>query len=567
MRLLLSIATAALLSLAGCAAPEVAARKWELRGGMIHDGVRAHFPLEIYGIKTESDYRIARFIGFDAVCDDGPRAFLFSKKYGMMLTLPNWFDSETTEDFVRTKVRAFRGNESIVAWNLADEPDLRAKDSPPETLSRFARIVREEDPHRLVSVTLSGARGAHRLWAHYASAADVLRLDPYPVAEGAGFRSVHERLTLGRRLAGSSKSMWVVLQAWRGEGARLPTPSELRLSAFLALVDRARGLSVFDFNLDTWAGDPEFLEALLRVTAEARRIRALALPGKSFKATTGADDVVGREWIAGGRRLLALVNVGDKAHTIDLATRALGFVRIDAGGVYVHTWGNPLAGEGPAWRGAAWGNDIFDPDANVYAPDRDDGRLLLRNTSDASQEITVPDADAHFYVCDLHGDRWQRLALDARGRLLLPPHATVEAVTTAGPVLSPSETAFVDRGLSIQLTGGNPIHEALTHSLKRHLIHPGEPLTLTCLVTGRGHIKLDATLARYGTPFQGAVSVEPIKNRSTHQTRFHITLRLPADAPADVDYELTLTLSWRRFLRRHRIERIVRIRKARTPDA
>lgn len=561
MRPVFLIATAALVLSPGCAGPEIARRKWVVAAGVVHDGERPRFPLEVYSIKTDSDYRIARFMGFDAVCDDGPRAFTFSRKYGMMLTVPNWFGRDTTEDSVRGKARAFQGHESIIAWNLADEPDLRPQECPPEALARFARIVREEDPHRLVSVTLSGARGAHRLWEDYASAADVLRLDPYPVAEGASFQSMRERLTLGRRLAGNAKSLWVVLQAWRGERARLPTPGELRLSAYLALVERTRGLSVFDFNLDTWAGDAQFLEALLRVMAEARSIRSLAAAGKSFKVTAGAADVAGREWVAAGRRLLALVNVGDEAHTIDLATRALGFVRIEAGSVFVHRSGVPPVHENSPWDGALPPDSIFDADASVYPlPDPGDGRLLLRNASDVAQEITVSDTDARFYVCDLHGDRWHRLAPDQGGLLLLPAHATVEAVTPRTQFASPSEAAFVRGGLSITLTGGDPLHETLALSLKRHRIRAGDPLVVTCVVTGDHDARLDAKLLRYDTPIENAVMVERIPGEREDGARFTVTVNLAGGTPSDVDLELRLELSWRLGLSRRRVCRTIRIR-------
>ena len=562
MKLMFLIAAAAIPLLAGCAGPEIAARKWGLRGGMVHDGERGRFPLEIYSIKTESDYRIARFMGFDAVCDDGPRAFDLSGKYRMLLTLPNWFDRDTTEEFVRDKVRAFGRNESIIAWNLADEPDLRPKSSPPELLARFARIIGEEDPGRLVSVTLSGAKGAHALWGDYASAVDVVRVDPYPVAEGVSFRTMQERLSLARRLAGNSKSMWVVLQAWRGGGARLPTPGELRLSAHLSLIERARGLSVFDFNLDTWARNPAFLEMLLRVMTEVRCIRALATAGKSFKVTVGADDVVGREWVAGGRRLLALVNVGEEVHTIDLTARALGSVRIEAGGVFVHRSGEPLIREGSTWRRDVGLDDVFDANANVYAlGGPDERRLLLRNASDVAQQISVADVDAQFYLCDLHGDRWQRLAPDASGRLLIPAHATVEAVTASAQFVTSSEAAFVAGGMSVTLDGGDCFDEALAPSLARHRIRAGEPIVLTCVVRGVRDVRLDAKLLRYDTPIENAVAVQRLPSRGEDEVRLCVTVHPAGSVPDDVDLELRLGLSWRRNFSRRRIERIVRLRQ------
>ncbi|MFH0962839.1 MAG: hypothetical protein V2A58_02380 [Planctomycetota bacterium] len=556
---------------AGCAAPRPSRHGGK---GIVERNSRPFFPLEIYGIKTESDFRIARHLGFDALIDDGPLVFPLAGKYRFPLTLPNWLDRDTTEKALRAKVRAWRGRRPLFAWNLADEPDLRHDESPPALLERFAGIIREEDPSRLVSVTLSGAGSARRHWKDYIPPVDVVRLSAYPVAEGATFEDARERLRLARDLAFPSRSVWFVLQAWRSPEEALPSPAELRLGAYLAVIEGARGLSVFDFNLETWLGDGAFFEELLRVLPEARLLRDLELHFPARVPDISPASLSARAWETPGGTILAVVNPSDEEVQATLrappsrieALRRHGPLRVEGGVVSLplaahETLLLKLSPERGRSRDGPRGLLDAGPASAVYDLDspflfalgrRSMKRVFYRNPSDEPEAARVLNPRVLFYLTDLEGGRWERLSPVSGDVLSLPPHSTVEAVDPRADSLDDHERPFVSARLSLELAGGPPLHPGFEHTIHRFGLRAEEPLELSITVEGAPHAQLAADLYDFDRSVEDAVEVVRIDGP---KAAFRIRVR-PQPAARRSDLTLKLTVRWKG----HAVERRVRLR-------
>jgi hypothetical protein len=154
------------------------------------------------------------------------------------------------------QVKRFRKHKAILGWYLADEPDgAGTTEGPPigvdpsVVLSAY-RTVKSIDPIRPVLVSLNCMRSA----PYYQHAADVILIDPYPISidthgctakygccgcdECTGdVTDVSRRLDHVNSMLQPKKPVWVVLQAFGGEGhwVRQPTPNELRCMTYLGL--------------------------------------------------------------------------------------------------------------------------------------------------------------------------------------------------------------------------------------------------------------------------------------------------------------------------------------------
>ena len=244
-------------------------------------GRRPHFPIELYGVRTEEDFAIASAHGFNAVIEFGEGIETRAARYGMLLTDPNWFHHGVPDSKVREEARRHRGKPAIFAYNLNDEPDLRPESGAgPDDLARFARALRRWDPSRLLSVTCAGGAGGTKLWKDYAALVDVFRIDPYPLISGAPLSVVTRNTVLAREATGPRKPVWVVLQAWTlGPGSGFPTARQDRCMTYLALASGAKGISHFDFNPDVWSQHPGFWNGLLLTNRELRLLSPAILSG------------------------------------------------------------------------------------------------------------------------------------------------------------------------------------------------------------------------------------------------------------------------------------------------
>ena len=316
-------ALATVCVVAGCPEPQRVGPPVHLDpDGFLCIGTRRFFPREIYGAKTREDYAVLAWAGFNTVIEGTPDTAELADAFGMKFVCPNWFDTGFDPDKARQWVQRWSPARGLIAWNVHDEPDLRAHRSPATTIARVAQLVRDTDPlQRPVSVTLSGARGATRLWPEFAAAVDLLRVDPYPVLSGQPLTLVSDRVRLGREAAQYQKPVWAVLQAWCP--GHLPSAAQHRVMTYLALVAGCRGLSAFDFNFQTWRDRPDLWNALALTHWELRRLERVLLHNRRTYIHVSHPGVYARGLRWRGLLYVWIVNPSDQPAVTEVDLPAL----------------------------------------------------------------------------------------------------------------------------------------------------------------------------------------------------------------------------------------------------
>lgn len=154
-------------------------------------------------------------------------------------TLP---DTPEKWELLRQEVEAVRDHPALLAWYLADEPEIQQPPQTPEMMTQAYRFIKELDPYHPCSMVFVGWDKA----PDYAPGMDIVMTDPYPIPN----RSVTlvsdwtDRLDA---LMGRTMPLWIVPQAFGGgEGwAREPSAAEGRVMTYLALIHGARGIQYF----------------------------------------------------------------------------------------------------------------------------------------------------------------------------------------------------------------------------------------------------------------------------------------------------------------------------------
>lgn len=160
---------------------------------------------------------------------------------------------------VQLEVEAYRGHPALLSWYIADEPDGPG-DDPALAVAAY-RLVKRLDPRHPVSLVLNCRDSS----PSFLDATDIMMTDVYPIGidttrcnatfgvcgcDGCEGRpsDVAHRLDHYRRswppALRHRMPIWIVLQAFGGEHhwSRLPTPQEIRLMTYLALMHDANGI-------------------------------------------------------------------------------------------------------------------------------------------------------------------------------------------------------------------------------------------------------------------------------------------------------------------------------------
>jgi hypothetical protein len=146
------------------------------------------------------------------------------------------------EGRIKGFIERWKQHPAIGAWYLYDEPSLAGR--TPDEMRYLYELVDDIDPYHpkvVCQVYWSDARFVPWL--------DVLMPDRYPVrGEGSQpLRSVASAVRSARATVQDEKPVWAVLQWYRYEGGRFPTPREMRCMAFLALAAGAKGILWYGF--------------------------------------------------------------------------------------------------------------------------------------------------------------------------------------------------------------------------------------------------------------------------------------------------------------------------------
>lgn len=138
------------------------------------------------------------------------------------------------------EILAFRNNPALLSWYIADEPVGQGK--PPGPLIDAYKLIKKLDPYHPVTMVFMAPSQAWR----YAGAMDIVMADPYPIPN-APVTVVGKITRLLEKTFYPDKPVWIVPQAFGGNEnwKREPTPGELRVMTYLALINGARGIQYF----------------------------------------------------------------------------------------------------------------------------------------------------------------------------------------------------------------------------------------------------------------------------------------------------------------------------------
>lgn len=154
--------------------------------------------------------------------------------------LATTLQTEEDEQALRAEVEAIKDHPALLAWYIADEPELNK--IPPERLIRAYKTIKEVDPVHPVAVCIARIDRAEP----YLLAFDVLMVDIYPVPHHP-LTNVADGIEKALSVVGFSKPVWFIPQAFGGGEFwhREPTAKEVRAMTYLGLIHGATGIQYF----------------------------------------------------------------------------------------------------------------------------------------------------------------------------------------------------------------------------------------------------------------------------------------------------------------------------------
>jgi len=148
--------------------------------------------------------------------------------------------SEEKRKLLEAEIIAFRDHPALLAWYISDEPVGHGVAA--EDLVETYRLIKNLDPYHPVSIVFMAPHRAKE----YRHTMDVVMADPYPIPGGSVMEV--ERISWNLKSTfGSAKPLWIVPQAFGGNEfwQREPTPQEIRVMTYLAIIHGATGIQYF----------------------------------------------------------------------------------------------------------------------------------------------------------------------------------------------------------------------------------------------------------------------------------------------------------------------------------
>jgi len=184
-------------------------------------------------------------------------------------------------DFEKVKrfIEKNRKSKSILAWYIADEPELN--DVTPSQIAAINLFIKKIDNSRPTAVVI------HRTdrFKEYKDASDILMTDRYPVPR-TPLSHIAEATAWAVKQKGDSGPVWAIIQAfgyqnpqYKGWGLREPTYDEMRAMTFLSIIHGAKGIFYYTFTGSQYRilQSPEHWNDLKRIVAELNGIYPLLL--------------------------------------------------------------------------------------------------------------------------------------------------------------------------------------------------------------------------------------------------------------------------------------------------
>lgn len=141
---------------------------------------------------------------------------------------------------LKREIETFRDHPALLSWYISDEPV--GQGVPPDSLVNTYALIRELDPYHPVSVVFMTPEMAPA----YRHVMDIVMADPYPIPHGR-VEEVGEVTAMLHEEFFLDKPVWIVPQAFGGNEwwEREPTPQEVRVMTYLAIVNGSSGIQYF----------------------------------------------------------------------------------------------------------------------------------------------------------------------------------------------------------------------------------------------------------------------------------------------------------------------------------
>ena len=217
---------------------------------------------------------------------------------------------------------------AILTWYLMDEPGIRGLSAA--EMRHVHEMVRMVDPFHPTSVVYCKPS----IFSDWADCQDLHWHDPYPLPNRP-LTMVEDWVRKGRQAVGEGRPAWTVLQghdyrfwkdpkaAWEVHGApSQPSPEHTRCMTFLALAAGTDGLVWYWGPRSKYRMVEDAPEAWGGIVATVQLLRRIEpwLVAPVTEADAGVVPEPFRVWtrVHDGQRLVAVVNAGTEAATLDL---------------------------------------------------------------------------------------------------------------------------------------------------------------------------------------------------------------------------------------------------------
>lgn len=286
-------------------------------GLLLHDG-RMVVPLGLYHVAA-ADYALLSQRGFTAAQGPGSHDLKIvtpvvqeAAAQRLGLVMPLYAGGQVAQNMTYTgqKVRALAREPAVLAWKLADEPDLH-----PEIAGEVPdayRKLRAMDRSRPIVLTVASAADV-ALWGQFC---DILELAVFPLPDRP-LSLVGEEISRARQQLQPWQGLFALLQAgWQPVPGNQPTLEQARAMAYLALIKGATGVFWYSFRDPGWSlTQTPLWEKFKGLNEEIARLGALLATNTLVKLGGEPGALVMRGWEQQGQVIVAVVNAESTAQS------------------------------------------------------------------------------------------------------------------------------------------------------------------------------------------------------------------------------------------------------------
>ena len=225
--------------------------------------------------------------------------------------------SDATKQKVREYVEKYRSHPGLIAWYLADEPEIN--DVRPKYLENYYRYIAELDPYHVCWVIHNSVNGRR----DYEAACDVTGIDPYFLPQRDGSLEVLRRFTPQQQGAAQPKPVWATLMAYGAydfnfqmpgitPDTRAPNYLESRAMHLYAVMRGVQGFS--DFQTQYAICDPELRVGIPAIQRELNWLEPYIMADAQARlhVSTSTPQVEAAARQTAGRRIVIAVNTQNK---------------------------------------------------------------------------------------------------------------------------------------------------------------------------------------------------------------------------------------------------------------